>query len=224
MGLSPGGAHYRAYVGAPENYDLISAMTFGLLTSLGLRQQHSLLDIGCGSLRIGRLLIPYLNADRYFGVEPNRWLVEEGIAKEVGESLIAIKRPSFHFSDGIADWRKGEFDFAVAQSIFSHTGRDLLERWLAEVSVALKPGGALVATFVHGEDNDKTGWIYPHCVSYTPETIASMAEKHGFKAKYLDWRHPWQKWYLLAKPDFDLSWFEKRPLHWNTFMDHAPKK
>ena len=61
LGLKPGDAHYRAYVGPPEDYDLIAAMTFNLLTTLGLRQHHSLLDVGCGSLRIGRLLIPYLN-------------------------------------------------------------------------------------------------------------------------------------------------------------------
>ncbi len=54
LGLKPGDSHYRAYVGPPEDYDLIAAMTFNLLTTLGLRQHHSLIDIGCGSLRIGR--------------------------------------------------------------------------------------------------------------------------------------------------------------------------
>ena len=75
-GLKPGDPHYRAYVGPPEDYDLIAAMTFNLLTTLGLRQHHSLLDVGCGSLRIGRLLIPYLNRKKYFGLEPHQWLVE----------------------------------------------------------------------------------------------------------------------------------------------------
>ena len=53
LGLKPGDLQYRAYVGPPEDYDLIAAMTFNLLTTLGLRQHHSLLDVGCGSLRIG---------------------------------------------------------------------------------------------------------------------------------------------------------------------------
>ena len=72
LGLKPGDPHYRAYVGPPEDYDLVAAMTFNLLTTLGLRQHHSLLDVGCGSLRIGRLLIPYLNRGKYFGIEPNQ--------------------------------------------------------------------------------------------------------------------------------------------------------
>ena len=99
LGLKPGDPQYRAYVGPPEDYDLIAAMTFNLLTTLGLRQHHSLLDIGCGSLRIGRLLIPYLNRGKYFGAEPNEWLVDEGIRRELGETLVQIKHPTFFFSD-----------------------------------------------------------------------------------------------------------------------------
>ncbi len=93
LGLKPGDPQYRAYVGPPEDYDLIAAMAFNLLTTLGLRQHHSLLDIGCGSLRIGRLLIPYLNRGKYFGVEPNEWLVDEGIRRELGETLVRNQTP-----------------------------------------------------------------------------------------------------------------------------------
>ncbi len=127
LGLKPGDSHYRAYVGPPEDYDLIAAMTFNLLTTLGLRQHHSLIDIGCGSLRIGRLLIPYLNEGKYFGLEPNEWLVDEGIKRELGEALVRIKRPTFFFSDSpeTVIRAKLSFDFALAQSIFSHCGLDL---------------------------------------------------------------------------------------------------
>src|SRR5438045_5934213 len=99
VGLKPGDAHYRACVGPSEDYDLIAAMAFNLLTTVGLRQHHSLLDVGCGSLRIGRVLIPYLNRGKYVGVEPNEWLVEEGIRRELGQSLVEIKGPTFLFTN-----------------------------------------------------------------------------------------------------------------------------
>ena len=111
LGLKPGDPQYRAYVGPPEDYDLVAAMTFNLLTTLGLRQHHSLLDIGCGSLRIGRLLIPYLNRGKYFGIEPNEWLVEEGIRRELGQSLVEIKRPTFFFTDSPRHDCEGENRF-----------------------------------------------------------------------------------------------------------------
>lgn len=222
--FKPGDQHYRAYVGPPEDYDLVAAMSFGLLTSLGLRQHNTLLDIGCGSLRVGRLLIPYLNSERYFGIEPNRWLVEEGIEKEVGQSLVQIKQPTFHFSNSVQGLEKNSFfDFAVAQSIFSHTGKDALENWLAGVSNLLKPTGALVATFLIGDqDPEQTGWIYPDCVTYKLSTMESCAQKYQLTFQVLDWRHPRQTWALFAMPDFDTSWLESHPLSWNTFLDHCP--
>ncbi len=158
VGLKPGDAHYRAYVGPPDDYDLIAAMAFNLLTTLGLRQHHSLLDVGCGSLRIGRLLIPYLNRGKYFGVEPNKWLVKEGIKREIGEALLEIKRPTFFFSDSpetIAQ-AKGPFAFALAQSIFSHCGLDLIKNWLSAISNSLAEDGALIATFLPGEEDAPT--------------------------------------------------------------------
>src|SRR5215831_7006759 len=179
LGLKPGDPQYRAYVGPPADYDLVAAMAFNLLTTLGLRQDHSVLDIGCGSLRIGRLLIPYLNQGKYFGIEPNEWLVDEGISRELGETLVQIKRPIFFFSDSPETIAQAgtAFDFALAQSIFSHCGLDLIKGWLSAISRSLARDGALVATFLIGEeDSARRGWIYPECVNYRPTTLQREAE------------------------------------------------
>jgi len=224
LDLKPGDPQYRAYVGPPEDYDLIAAMTFNLLTTLGLRQHHWLLDIGCGSLRIGRLLIPYLNQGKYFGVEPNKWLVDEGIRRELGETLVQIKRPTFFFSDSpdsIAQ-AKIAFDFALAQSIFSHCGLDLIKGWLSAISRSLAQDGVLVATFLIGEqDSSRTGWIYPECVNYRPATLERVAEDVNLRFEIIDWKHPRQTWALFAAPKFDSSWFKDTRLTWNTGLERA---
>ncbi len=220
--MRPGDPHYRAYVGPPLDYDLIAAMTFALLTTLGLRQHHSLLDIGCGSLRVGRLLIPYLNQEKYFGLEPNEWLVRDGIRNEIGESLLRIKRPQFWFTDtpGAISQANVRFDFAVAQSIFSHCGLDLIVAWLGSVAQSLAPSGALLATFLPAEsDAAERGWIYPGCVSYRRQTMVRAAADAGLRFEVLDWRHPRQTWALFAAPEFDPGWFENRPLTWNGMLD-----
>jgi cyclopropane fatty-acyl-phospholipid synthase-like methyltransferase len=224
LGLKPGDPQYRAYVGPPEDYDLIAAMAFSLLTTLGLRQHHSLLDVGCGSLRIGRLLIPYLNRGKYLGIEPNEWLVEEGIRRELGETLVQIKRPTFVFSDSpeTITQAKTPFDFAVAQSIFSHCGLDLIKGWLSAISRSLTPDGALVATFLIGEeDSAKTGWIYPDCVNYRPGTLERAAKDVNLRFEILDWKHPRQTWALFAAPGFNSNWFKDRPLTWNARLERA---
>lgn len=228
----PGDLHYRAFVGPPEDYDLVAAMAFNLLTTLGLRQYHRLLDLGCGSLRIGRLLIPFLNAGNYTGIEPNKWLVEEGIKRETGRDLIKIKKPNFVFSDNAKSLKKEDsFDFALAQSIFSHCTLELIERWLLEIFVVLKTDGALVATFKQGDkdyfhergitegDIRDDGWIYPKGPYYRVDTISKLAEKTGFRFQILDWHHPRQTWAFFARERYDSSWFENEPLTWNTFMN-----
>ncbi len=230
-----GGDHYRAYVGPPQNYDLIAAMTFNLLTTIGLRQHHSILDIGCGSLRIGRLLIPYLNAGKYTGIEPNKWLVKEGVKNELGEDLLNIKRPTFFFQHNLDRLKEGlSFDFALAQSIFSHCTPGLILQWLKDTFSCLQSGGVLLATFLEGEEDffnragiDETdyqsdGWVYPKTVAYRTETINSLAAKAGFRFQILRWVHPRQTWALFAKSGFDTSWFTNETLTWNTAMKFCP--
>jgi SAM-dependent methyltransferase len=224
LGLKPGDPHYRAYVGPPEDYDLIAAMTFNLLTTLGLRQHHTLLDIGCGSLRIGRLLIPYLNRGKYFGIEPAEWLVAEGIEHELGKAVVQTKRPTFLFTDSPSAIVEANtsFDFALAQSVFSHCGLDLIQGWLSAISRSLARDGALVATFLPGdEDSVRTGWIYPECVNYRPATLERAAAEANLRFEILDWKHPRQTWALFAAPKFDSTWFKDQPLTWNAALENA---
>jgi SAM-dependent methyltransferase len=225
LGLRPGAAHYRAYVGPPEDYDLVAAMTFNLLTTLGLRQHHRLLDIGCGSLRIGRLFIPYLNAGNYVGIEPNKWLITEGISRETGRDQIEIKDARFYYAGSVAGLPPSEtFDFAVAQSIFSHCGPDLIQHWLRDISSHLTETGILVATFLTGDvDCEKGGWFYPACVRYRVDTMGSFAHNAGLNFMLLDWKHPRQSWALFAKPKFETSWFQNGSLTWNSWLAFTQK-
>ena len=217
-GLEPGANHYRAFVGPPEDYDLIAAMTFGLLTTLGLRQHHRILDIGCGSLRIGRILIPYLNPTRYTGIEPNLWLIKEGIERECGRDQIAIKKPHLIIAAGPAALSsQARFDYALAQSIFSHADLDTIRKWLHALSRHLEDDGAFVFTFIDAErDNTASGWTYPECVSYRRDTFELLSKEAGFRFHILDWHHPRQTWALCAQEAYPTSWIEQSSLSWNT--------
>lgn len=217
LDLKPGDKHYRAFVGPPEDYDLVSAMVFNLVTCLGLRQNHRVLDIGCGSLRNGRLLIPYLNRGNYFGLDPNRWLIREGVRYEVGNDLLKIKRPVFFYADSLGSMEQPLcIDFAIAQSIFSHTGLDLMEKWFSEVAFHLKDDGILLATFLIGEtDSDERGWIYPGCVEYDQNTISELSGKFGLNFKLLNWYHPRQSWALFYKGSYNTLLIDTGDISWN---------
>ena len=199
--LKTGDNHYMAFVGPPTQYDFMGATQFRLLCTLGLRENHSLLDFGCGSLRAGRLFLSYLDVGRYFGIEPYKWLIEDAINNQVGKDLIALKKPRFdHNSDFITNVFSQQFDFILAQSIFSHAGSDLISTALRNFNESLKPNGLIAATFIEGvSDFDGSGWVYPGCVKYLRSTIERFAKEADLFVIRLPWYHPRQTWYLLAR-------------------------
>ena len=202
--LPAGARHYRAFVGPPEKYDLVSAMQFNLLTTSGLREHHTLLDIGCGSLRAGRLFIPFLLPGHYFGLEPNAWLVDQGLKREVGRDLVRIKRPVFdHKGEFQLSVFGREFDYLLAQSIFSHAAPQQIEKCLAEARKVMHPNSMFFATYVAGEKNyEGREWLYPECVNYTEEQMLQFANAAGLQAAPNPWKHPNdQRWLLITRPE-----------------------
>ena len=199
--LPIGSRHYRAFVGPPEKYDVVAATQFNLLTTLGLREHHTLLDIGCGSLRAGRLFIPFLLPGNYFGLEPNKWLVDDGIEKEVGRDLIKIKRPGFdHNSEFRLRAFGRQFDYLLAHSIFSHAAPGQIEKCLSEAAAVMHPESVLVATYIHGERNHEgEEWMYPDCVEYTEERMLQFARGAGLVSNPYSWPHPNNQRWLLTK-------------------------
>lgn len=206
--LAPGESHYRAYVGPPDRYDLLSASQFALLFQLGLRDHNKVLDFGCGSLRLGRLLIPFLRESGYYGIDPNGWLIEEGINHELGRSAVTIKKPRFSYNDDFDCGVFGErFDFIIAQSIVTHTGPDQLHALLSTVGGAIAEGGIFVFSYI--SDPDATdlpadGWHYPGCVGYAPSALEQILKQYGLSSIELPWHHPAARWCAAALRQEDL--------------------
>lgn len=208
--LPPGADHYRAFVGPPGRYDLIGASQFALLYMMGLREQHRLLDVGCGSLRLGRMAIPYLLEGRYFGIEPEAWLVDEGFARELGNDARSLKAPRFdNNSDFRAEVFGPRFDFMIAQSVFSHTTAAMARTALERLAPSLADGGLLLANWLISEDapeahDDVSDWVYPECVLFRHAQIDTMARDCGLFARATRWFHPALTWYVFARREADL--------------------
>lgn len=196
-----GDYEYRTHVGPVENYDTFSANQFSLLTALGLREDHKLLDIGCGSLRAGRLFIPYLLPDRYFAIEPEAWLVEQGFIHELGHDIVEIKRPTF---DANEDFRLSvfgeQFDYMIAQSVFSHTSQAQMRNCFAEAKKVLAPNGVFAATFFEGDRNyEGNRWVVK--AMYSLKRMTELVEEHDLACRLIDWPHPdLQSWLLIHQP------------------------
>jgi len=225
LDLNSGDKHYRAWVGPPEEYDEIAALQVTLLLAAGLRETHKLCDVGCGSLRAGRMLIPYLRPGNYHGIEPEQWLVEEGIENELGRGILEAKRPEFRFASDFPLEDFGvSFDFVVAQSVFSHTHPDLLRLGLSKIAAALADDGKLLATWNEGHSaTEGSGWIHKGVRPYTWEELRVHAAESGLAAIRLKWPHPRQSWFVAARSEETINglaaglrtprpgWGRKRP-------------
>lgn len=194
---------YRSAVGPPDKYDVIGALQFMVMVEQGLREHHKLLDIGCGSLRGGRLFIPYLLPGNYYGIEPYEHLVVAGIQNELGSSIREVKHPHFYFgSDFNLSIFKVQFDFILAQSIFTHAAPQMIARCLSEVNKTLKPYGTFIATYFQGNtDYQGTTWAQQPDARYTAQWLKNMCSSHGLTIQQLpNLGHPsGQTWVKIRK-------------------------
>jgi len=202
--LKAGDSHYRAFVGPPERFDLMSISQVGLLHQFGLREHHSVLDFGCGSLRLGRMLLPFLLPDRYCGIEPNAWLIEQGFEFELGQDIRALKRPRFS-QDATFDCTVfgRPFDYIIAQSIITHTGRAEAKRLFETACQALTDAGVFLFSFIGDAASapapPATGWVYPGCVSFSSKDIDEFCTGAGLAWRPLTWPHPGAQWAAAGK-------------------------
>jgi hypothetical protein len=69
-----------------------AARIFRQLVGQGISPKDTLVDFGCGTLRIGRSFIEFLEPDRYIGMDIDERILEAGRSSLTAE-LIASKRP-----------------------------------------------------------------------------------------------------------------------------------
>lgn len=199
----PGARSYREMVGPRGTFDTMAAEPFSLLLAHGLREHHSLLDVGCGCLRLGRLLIPYLLPGRYCGLEPDEHLLMMGLRGELGEEILSVKEPTFVTDELEFNLRRFErrFDFVIASSVFMHQPARRIRACMKAASECLTKRGRFFASFRAGSKDHKGDRdVYPACTPYRRDTMLSMARSSGLRAEIMKRRHPRrQLWMLMTR-------------------------
>jgi SAM-dependent methyltransferase len=138
--------------GPPHLFFKVGHGTMAALETLGMTPASRVLDFGCGCLRVGRLLISYLNPGNYYGIEANEALLEEG--KALWPHL-ADRNPTYHIQDKtdvtFGPWNT-TFDFIVMRSVWSHWRQPQIRECMAHF--ATRQDGILLTSFPFG--NSKT--------------------------------------------------------------------
>ena len=208
--LEVGDKHYRAWVGPPKYYDLMGAFQFYVMTSLGLREYNTFLDIGCGSLRSGKFLIMYLRPGNYHGLEPEATILEQGKLENLGKEFLEKKNPMFtsNYNFDFSAFKKS-FDFLLAHSIFTHSSQKQITECLISAKKVMTDNSIFVATIDESSTKNYEGdeWVYPGITEYTRSKIQFLVEQQDLKCTFLDMVHPWgQTWLVITKKNKDFNY------------------
>jgi SAM-dependent methyltransferase len=172
-------------------WDVIGPLQFKFMTErAGLKPEHCLLDIGCGSLRAGRLFIDYLDPGNYLGVDYDKQLVKDGIAKEIVPETLAAKHPSFAFNGNFVFAFDKKPDFAIAQSVFTHLTINQIQACLRNLK-GFAPKCVFYATFLRSYIPLPAMSIDPRrTFFFTLGQMRKAARETGWQVEYIgDWGH-----------------------------------
>lgn len=197
------GRHREVIGGLWEEMGRLQA---AFLCGQGLRPGHRLLDLGCGSLRGGVHFARYLEPGNYYGHDNNQSLIDAGYELELADAGLQDRVPranlscSSDFTLPVAD---GFFDFAIAQSLFSHLTFNSIRRCLETVAPKFRAGGVLYATFFELPDGVPATAALAHArggivtyghqdpYHYLRADLEQAAAGAPWTARYIgEWGHP----------------------------------
>jgi SAM-dependent methyltransferase len=151
-------------VGAGDFRAVGNALVDQLVLTAGLRPDHHVIDIGCGSGRLALPLAGYLRGGRYEGFDIDPQMIEWC------KRAITPRHPQFRFSlldvanthynpggalsadDVRFPFASERFDMAVATSLFTHLLPASVVNYASEAARVLAAGGMLFATFCVVDD------------------------------------------------------------------------
>ena len=192
---------HRVSIGG--KWDELGELQFDYMVEHGMRPQHRLLDVGCGPLRGGVHYIRYLDAGNYTGVEKDRRKLEAGRDVELPAHGLVEKRPRLVVMESF-DFPSLErtYDYAIAQSVFTHLPINKIIRCVVQMEKVLVPGGQFYATFYENPDGKRNLdpieqrpglWTRfdEDFFHYDFATFEWIADGSGLDVEYLgEWQNP----------------------------------
>jgi len=160
-----------------DDYQAKGRVQFDYLVANGLKPEHRFLDYGCGPMRGGVFVVPYLTSGFYVGADISRRFMQRGIRLM---ETAGIERSRYHLVTvrdfDLSDLHGFRFDMAASFSALQYVADDDLKRILSGIRRVLD--GKFFYDFPMP---DKIGELRVKGQYYrSPERIAALSEPLGF--------------------------------------------
>ena len=135
---------------------------FDSLLELGLRPAHVCVDYGCGSLRLGQHLIPYLDTGHYWGLDVTDRFYQDGLDL-LEHSLAEVKKPNLCIisDESLTQAAKASPDFIVCYAVLQHVPPTEMEAIFTRLTSLMGESTVLAISFYEAATDVRrgvTGW------------------------------------------------------------------
>ena len=161
-------------------WEEMGQLQFDFLVKHGLKPHHTMLDIGCGTLRGGRHFIRYLNPQNYSGMDISPKAIAFAKQLVTGEGL-TDKHPQLLLSEDknlkFEMFSNQTFDFLFAQSVFTHLPTDAIEECFQHIGTIMHDKSVFFFTFFASgkpEQRNLKDFAYPYSF------FEGWAPRYGF--------------------------------------------
>lgn len=194
------------------DFESVGRLQLITLLDAGLNPNSKVLDIGCGCLRAGYWLIRFLNTSCYFGIEPNRKMLEAGIQVLFEPGLLELKKPRFDHNTEFDSSVFGEkLDFFLARSVWTHAAKNHISQMLDSFVRDSTVHGVFLTSYLRAgwrnHDYHGDGWVgkshesdKPGMVHHSFKWIRSQCGQRGLDVVELTQRkHGGQTWLRISR-------------------------
>ena len=175
-------------------FDELGIWQLEKLKDFGLKPDERILDVGCGCMRFGVFAVPFLDNGNYFGVDAFEPFLR--MSNKLAEHYGLEKEYHLHYSRDFDFEHFGvKFDWAIAQSVFTHLSDYEIECCLEALKKVMKPKGKFLFTYLWGHPQT-LGFLYsgkqlmsrPASLERGP--LADLGTRYGATYEELDIVHP----------------------------------
>lgn len=188
-------------------WDTVGPLQYNYLLKEELKPEHKLLDVCCGSFRVGRFLINYLEKNNYFGFDANSQLIDAGIKNvlsqldNLNEKIdFSTQIKTLRIDDNLIDYANiyDKMDYIWIHAVADHIQPEIFLKHLCEMSKIMHNSTKMYVTIFLDEDDVEVisrGWgttfknkeYWHHTINSIEKNIGNVLELKEVDKNY---NHP----------------------------------